>query len=199
MTPHRSCAEFGGSNACCWRERARIGHLLGAMGASSTRWPHYVLAWQGRDTKRSGETAPSNQRCPVPPSPGEAAARVGRRPRTGDALARTRATGAVHHGRPRKVSAMPPVPRCHVSQAGPPAEAGARARDSSTTIPAADLVPEEPGNLRFVDSPPTEGGVGSAVASRWHERWLADNSDALDSSNEFVERHGLPLARYRRF
>lgn len=27
-----------------------------------------------------------------------------------------------------------------------------------------------------------------------NERWLADNRDALESSNAFVEEHGLPLA-----
>lgn len=31
------------------------------------------------------------------------------------------------------------------------------------------------------------------------ERWLAENDEALRNSNDFVERHGLPLARYRRF
>lgn len=31
------------------------------------------------------------------------------------------------------------------------------------------------------------------------ERWLAENRDALKDSNEFVARHGLPLARHRNF
>ncbi|MFA7668890.1 MAG: type II toxin-antitoxin system CcdA family antitoxin [Burkholderiaceae bacterium] len=31
------------------------------------------------------------------------------------------------------------------------------------------------------------------------ERWLAENDEALRNSNDFVERHGLPLTRYRRF
>jgi len=31
------------------------------------------------------------------------------------------------------------------------------------------------------------------------ERWLAENDEALRSPNDFVERHGLPLARHRRF
>ena len=44
-----------------------------------------------------------------------------------------------------------------------------------------------------------EAGIADAVARRRQERWLADNLDALDSSNAFVERHGLPLARYRNF
>jgi antitoxin CcdA len=31
------------------------------------------------------------------------------------------------------------------------------------------------------------------------EQWLAENRDALESSNAYVERHGLPLQRHRKF
>ncbi|WP_366416208.1 type II toxin-antitoxin system CcdA family antitoxin [Novosphingobium sp. 32-60-15] len=31
------------------------------------------------------------------------------------------------------------------------------------------------------------------------EQWRADNAVALVSSNEWVDKHGLPLARYRKF
>jgi hypothetical protein len=31
------------------------------------------------------------------------------------------------------------------------------------------------------------------------KRWLADNAEALASSNLFVEASGLPLARHRQF
>ena len=34
---------------------------------------------------------------------------------------------------------------------------------------------------------------------RRQSRWLAENGNALDSSNELVEQYGLLLARYRRF
>jgi antitoxin CcdA len=42
-------------------------------------------------------------------------------------------------------------------------------------------------------------GIAAAVARRRQERWLAENQEALDSSNAFVEQHGLPLAQYRNF
>lgn len=32
-----------------------------------------------------------------------------------------------------------------------------------------------------------------------HLHWLAENAAAIRSSNDHVERHGLPLARYRNF
>jgi antitoxin CcdA len=44
-----------------------------------------------------------------------------------------------------------------------------------------------------------ERGVAQAVAQKQAEQWLRDNQAALDSSNAFVERHGLPLAKYRPF
>jgi antitoxin CcdA len=31
------------------------------------------------------------------------------------------------------------------------------------------------------------------------ERWLQENYAALESSNSYVERHGIPLSEYRRF
>lgn len=44
-----------------------------------------------------------------------------------------------------------------------------------------------------------EVGIATAVAQRRQERWLAENQEALQSSNAFVDQHGLPLAQYRRF
>lgn len=46
-----------------------------------------------------------------------------------------------------------------------------------------------------LDEPSTAGGsrtVGNL-------NWLNDNLAALHDSNRFVERHGLPLERYRNF
>lgn len=44
-----------------------------------------------------------------------------------------------------------------------------------------------------------EAGLARAVAAKRAERWLADNREAVESSNAYVEEHGLPLARYRGF
>ncbi len=44
-----------------------------------------------------------------------------------------------------------------------------------------------------------EVGIADAVARRRQERWLKENFEALESSNAFVEEHGLPLERYRVF
>ena len=41
-----------------------------------------------------------------------------------------------------------------------------------------------------------EAGLGPAVAEKRAELWRAENLEALQSSNDYVERNGLPLAKY---
>lgn len=44
-----------------------------------------------------------------------------------------------------------------------------------------------------------EASLREAVRKRKAAEWLEENRDALQSSNEWVEKNGLPLAQYRRF
>jgi antitoxin CcdA len=44
-----------------------------------------------------------------------------------------------------------------------------------------------------------EAGLAQAVKLQKQQRWLKDNSQAIESSNDFVTHHGLPLAKYRHF
>ena len=44
-----------------------------------------------------------------------------------------------------------------------------------------------------------EQGLARAIAERRASLWLEENRAALDSSNAFVDKHGLPLAQYRNF
>ena len=44
-----------------------------------------------------------------------------------------------------------------------------------------------------------EAGIARAIAERKAERWLRENHVALESSNAWVEQHGLPLAAHRAF
>lgn len=44
-----------------------------------------------------------------------------------------------------------------------------------------------------------EEGLKRAVASAKAEAWKRENAEALKSSNEWVERNGLPLEKYRMF
>ncbi len=42
-----------------------------------------------------------------------------------------------------------------------------------------------------------EAGIAEEVARRRAAAWLEENKPALDSSNAYVEKNGLPLARFR--
>ena len=44
-----------------------------------------------------------------------------------------------------------------------------------------------------------EAGIAYAVEQEKHQRWLADNASALESSNAYVESQGLPLSQHRQF
>ena len=42
-------------------------------------------------------------------------------------------------------------------------------------------------------------GLEEAVKKARAGRWLEENREALESSNAWIEKHGLPLAKYRLF
>lgn len=44
-----------------------------------------------------------------------------------------------------------------------------------------------------------ETGLTQQIAQERGRRWKQDNAAALESSNAYVEQHGLPLTRYRQF
>ena len=44
-----------------------------------------------------------------------------------------------------------------------------------------------------------EQGLVVAISKARGEKWLRENRAAIDSSNAWVEKHGLPLAKYRMF
>lgn len=61
-----------------------------------------------------------------------------------------------------------------------------------------DLI-EEAKRLDINISQACEQGLEQQVAKTRAEAWLEENREALESSNAYVEKHGLPLARYRMF
>ena len=44
-----------------------------------------------------------------------------------------------------------------------------------------------------------ERGLAEQIAEERGRRWLDENRDAIKASNDFVEKHGVPLARFRQF
>ncbi|HMO45266.1 MAG TPA: type II toxin-antitoxin system CcdA family antitoxin [Rubrivivax sp.] len=70
-------------------------------------------------------------------------------------------------------------------------------RPASVTVDAALLDRAE--EIEIDISKASEEGLARAVRQRQAASWLEANRAALQSSNEFVERHGLPPAQHRNF
>jgi antitoxin CcdA len=62
----------------------------------------------------------------------------------------------------------------------------------------ADLL-EQARSLDINLSATFEASLREAVRQRKAAEWLEENRAALQSSNEWVEKNGLPLAQYRQF
>lgn len=62
----------------------------------------------------------------------------------------------------------------------------------------ADLL-EEAKALEVNISRAAEEGLAAAVKKARNEQWKRENADAIRSSNEWVEKNGLPLEKYRMF
>jgi len=44
-----------------------------------------------------------------------------------------------------------------------------------------------------------ENGVVAEISIKRREKWLEENMAAIISNNEWIDKHGLPLAKYRLF
>ncbi len=69
----------------------------------------------------------------------------------------------------------------------------------ATNVSLAENLLSEAKALHINISQAAEAGVAQAIARRRSELWLAENQEAIESSNAFVEKHGLPLAKHRMF
>jgi antitoxin CcdA len=53
--------------------------------------------------------------------------------------------------------------------------------------------------LRIHVSQAAESGLAIAVAQKRAKIWLKENWEAIQSSNDLVEKHGLPLEQFKMF
>ncbi|MGX0879641.1 Potential post-segregation antitoxin [Roseovarius sp. EC-HK134] len=70
-------------------------------------------------------------------------------------------------------------------------------RATNLTIDPALL--DEARSLNINLSATFEASLREAVRARKAAAWLEENRAAIQSSNDWVEKHGLPLERYRQF
>jgi antitoxin CcdA len=69
----------------------------------------------------------------------------------------------------------------------------------ATNVSLAETLLTEAKVLRINISQAAEAGVAKAVAEKRAALWVAENWAAIESSNAYVEKHGLPLEKYRMF
>jgi antitoxin CcdA len=69
----------------------------------------------------------------------------------------------------------------------------------ATNVSLNEALLAEARSLRINISKAAEAGLASAVAEQRALLWRKTNQAALESSNAYVARHGLPLAKYRTF
>jgi antitoxin CcdA len=75
--------------------------------------------------------------------------------------------------------------------------AGGATRPTNLSLSAA-LV-DEAKELGINISLAAAAGLEEAVRKRRAERWLEENGAALETYNQFVDKHGLPLGKFRLF
>lgn len=63
---------------------------------------------------------------------------------------------------------------------------------------AAELI-EEAKRLEINISQACEEGLAAEVKKAREDKWIRDNWEAIQFWNEYVEKNGLPLAKYRMF
>ncbi len=68
-----------------------------------------------------------------------------------------------------------------------------------TNVSLSDSLLLEAKALGINISQAAERGLAQAIRESQIELWLSENRAALESSNNYVAEHGLPLARYRQF
>jgi len=83
------------------------------------------------------------------------------------------------------------------SNTAAPRERAGRRRATNLSLDARLL--DEAKALGINISRACEPALARAIADARGERWRAENEAAIQSSNAYVERHGLPLARFRKF
>ncbi len=73
----------------------------------------------------------------------------------------------------------------------------AQRKSTNITLPA-DIV-QEAKALGVNISQASEKGVVAEISQRRKAKWVEENWEAIQSNNAWIEKNGLPLAKYRMF
>ena len=69
----------------------------------------------------------------------------------------------------------------------------------STNLTLSEALIDEARQFGVNLSEAAEEGIAAAVRTAHGRRWVEENSDGFEAWNRYVERHGIPLAEFRKF
>ncbi len=69
----------------------------------------------------------------------------------------------------------------------------------ATNLSLDSALVEQARELKINISRAAEEGISRAIKAERERVWRLENAEAIRQSNEYVEKHGLPLAQYRKF
>jgi antitoxin CcdA len=72
-------------------------------------------------------------------------------------------------------------------------------RRKSTNVSLDPKLVDEAKALGINLSRACEAGLAKELKAERERQWLEENADAIRASNDYVEKYGLPLAKYRQF
>lgn len=76
---------------------------------------------------------------------------------------------------------------------------GSESPKKATNVSISETLLADAKELQINVSRAAEAGLDRAIAEKRAEIWQRENLEALQSSNDYVERNGLPLGKYRQF
>ena len=76
---------------------------------------------------------------------------------------------------------------------------GSKSERKSVRLSIGSRLIEDANALGIDISSIAEAAIAAVVSAEKTRRWQEENREALDSSNDYVRRHRLPLAKYRLF
>lgn len=62
-----------------------------------------------------------------------------------------------------------------------------------------DALVEQARALKLDVAKAAEEGIARAIKAERERLWKIENAEAIAAENAYVEKHGLPLAKYRQF
>ncbi|QLF68923.1 type II toxin-antitoxin system CcdA family antitoxin [Peteryoungia desertarenae] len=72
-------------------------------------------------------------------------------------------------------------------------------KQGNDSITVEERLLQEARDLKLDLSRAAADGIARAVKAEKERLWKTENAEAIKASNDYVAKHGLPLAQYRKF